>query len=207
MTRRWTQLGMIAVVAGFAGSAQASVWELDTAHSNVDFTVKHMMVSNVRGTFREVVGMLNVDDKDMSKSSMNFTLQTASVDTHNEKRDGHLKSADFFDSAKWPLISYKSTSVKKDGKGLKVMGELTIRDVTKPVTLKVTEFSKPTKDPWGATKVGAQASAEIERKDFGLTWNKALDAGGWLVGEKVNLHLDVEFTQKDATTPATASAQ
>ncbi len=185
--------------------AYATPYDLDADHSDVSFTVKHMMISNVRGSFHQVMGVLDLDDKDASKSTLNVTVQVGSIDTRVQKRDDHLRSPDFLDATKFPTITFKSTKVVKAGKGLKVSGDLTIRDVTKPVTLVVTGPSKPVKDPFGMTRVAVSATGKINRKDFGLGWNKNLETGGVLVGDDVAIEINAELvkkeSQKDAPKP------
>ncbi len=198
-------LGAIASVALLAPAAGfAADLEIDPSHSNASFTVKHMMVTNVRGEFTKVSGTFNYDEKDVSKSTILASIDAASIDTREPKRDEHLKSPDFFDVAKHPKITFKSKKVAKAGEGkLKVTGDLTMRGVTKEVVLDVEGPSKAVKDPWGNMKIGATATTTVNRKDFGLNWNQALEAGGVLVGEEVKINLDLEFLQK-ATTAAGA---
>jgi polyisoprenoid-binding protein YceI len=177
-------------------AAFASTWELDASHSEIGFSVRHMMVSNTKGRFSTAKGTLTVDDKDVTKSSITVEIDAASIDTRETKRDDHLKSPDFFDVAKFPKLTFKSKSVSKDGEGLKIEGDLTIKGVTKPVTLKATALSAPAKSTFGMTVRGVSASTKINRKDFGLGWNKALEAGGVVVGEEVTITIEAEFVQK-----------
>ena len=189
-------------VAAFAlftlpGLAFASAWDIDTAHSAAQFSVRHLAVSNVRGEFGKITGTLQLDDKDITKSTVEATIDVTSINTREEKRDQHLKSPDFFDVAKFPTITFKSKKVAKEGSDrLKVTGDLTIHGVTKEVVLQVDGPAKPIKDPWGNTKTGVTATTKINRKDFGLTWNKALETGGLVVGDEVSITLDVELQQK-----------
>lgn len=178
--------------------ALASNWDLDASHSNVGFAVRHMMVSNVHGKFTKVTGTLALDDKDVTKSVVNVDIETASVDTSESKRDEHLRSADFFDAAKFPKMTFKSTKVEKVGEKLKVTGDLTIKGVTKPVVLSVDTFTPEVKDAFGGFRKGAMATTKINRKDFGLTWNKTLDAGGVALGEDISIQLELEFVKKKA---------
>lgn len=181
--------------------ALAASWEIDSAHSSAQFSVRHMMVSNVKGEFGKVTGTVNVDEKDVTKSTVEATIDARTINTREPKRDEHLRGAEFFDTAKYPDITFKSTSVKKAGKDkLKVTGDLTMHGVTKPVVLDVVGPSKEVKDPWGNTKVGATATTKVNRKDFGLNWNKALETGGMVVGEEVAITLDLELNKK-ATAP------
>jgi len=154
-----------------------------------------MMISNVHGRFDKATGTLELDDKDVTKSSMKIEIETGSVNTNEPKRDGHLKSPDFFEAEKFPKMTFKSKSITKAGNNFKVVGDLTIKNVTKEVTLDV-ELSAEAKDPWGNVKRGVTVSGKLNREDFGLTWNKALEAGGVLVGKDVSLTLDAEFNKK-----------
>jgi polyisoprenoid-binding protein YceI len=186
-------------------AASASTWDVDPSHSAVEFSVRHMMVSTVKGQFEKVKGTVELNDKDVSKSTVEVTIDLASVNTHEPKRDGHLKSPDFFDVAKYPTASFKSTKVEKAGKNkLKVTGELNLHGVTKPVVLDVEGPSDAYQTPFGTTVRGAHATAKLDRKDFGIGWNKVLDNGGVLVGNEVNLDLSVELTEK-AAAPAQAA--
>ena len=176
--------------------ASASTWVVDASHSEVGFSVRHLMVSNTKGKFTKFEGTVELDEKNITKSKVNVSIDAASIDTNDEKRDGHLKSPDFFDVAKHPKLTFASTKVKKAGKGLKVTGKLTIHGVTKTVVLNVEELTDTVKDPWGNVRRGLTARTEIERKDFGLTWNKALETGGVVVGETVKINLEVELIKK-----------
>lgn len=193
LTSAVTALALLAVPE----LASASTWEIDGGHSAAQFSVRHLMVSNVRGEFGKVTGTVNLDDKDVTKSTVEATIDASTINTREEKRDQHLKSADFFDVAKFPSITFKSKRVAKaGGDNLKVTGDLTIHGVTKEIVLNVEGLAKPTKDPWGNTKSGATATTKISRKDFGLTWNKALETGGVVVGEDVNITIDIELLKK-----------
>lgn len=183
--------------------ARASTWEIDPSHSSIGFSVKHMMVSTVKGSFAKVQGTVELDDKDVTKSTVEVTIDVASIDTRDPKRDGHLKSPDFFDVAKYPTATFKSTKVQKAGKSkLKVHGALTLRGVTKPVVLDVEGPTAAYKTPFGSTVRGAHATTKLDRKDFGITWNKALDSGGLLVGNEVTLDLGIEISEKAPAAPA-----
>lgn len=187
----------------FAAPALAATWVADGAHSAAHFKVKHMMVANVNGDIAGVDATVNIDDKDITKSTVEATLDAASINTNNAKRDEHLRGADFFDVAKFPKIKFVSKKVAKAGKDkLKVTGALTIRDVTKDVTLNVEGPTAAFKDPWGNMKRGLSASTEINRKDFGLTWNKALETGGVVVGDKVKIEIELELQQQAEKKPA-----
>src|SRR5882724_6187885 len=199
--------GFIALtVAAYAAPSQASVWDVDSSHSSTEFSVRHMMVSTVKGRFDKVAGTVNLDDKTPTKSTIELTIDASTIDTHEPKRDGHLKSPDFFDVAKYPTITFKSTKIEKSGKGkFKVTGDLTMHGVTKPVTLMVEGPSPAVKNPFGGMSSGASASGKINRKDWGLTWNKPLEsAGGVLVGDEVTLDVNLELLKK-AEAPAAAA--
>lgn len=176
--------------------ANASTWEVDSSHSAASFSVRHLMISNVRGELGKVTGTVNVDDKDITKSTVEATIEMAGINTRDAKRDEHLRSPDFFDVAKFPNLTFKSTKVEKAGAGLKVTGNLTIHGVTKEVVLNVEGPAPATKDPWGNTKSGFTATAKINRKDFGVTWNKSIDGGGVVVGEEVSVTIDLEVNKK-----------
>jgi len=176
--------------------ASAASYNIDSDHSSVGFKVRHMMVSNVRGTFEKVNGVVNIDERDITKSKVEVTIDTASVNTGVQKRDEHLRGADFFDVAKYPTMKFVSRKVIKVGKGkLKVTGDLTLHGVTKEVVLDVEGPSRESKDPWGNLKSGAEASAKINRKDFGLVYNAALETGGVAVGEEVIINLEIELAK------------
>ncbi len=197
MIRRGSTLALALLLSlPVAARAEAVAWEADVAHSHIGFKVRHMMISNVKGEFAKYTVKVQADSKELAKATVEATIDVKSITTGNGKRDDHLRSPDFFDVAKHPTMVFKSKSVKKQGKDkLKVAGDLTIRGVTKPVTLDVSGLVGPIKDPWGNMKVGFQATTTINRKDFGLTWNKALEAGGLLVGNEVAITLDVELNQ------------
>jgi polyisoprenoid-binding protein YceI len=172
--------------------------QADPAHSAATFSVKHMMVTNVRGEFRKVAGTVNYDAKDPTKTTAQINIDASTIDTRNEKRDGHLKSPDFFDVAKCPEITFKSTKVEKAGdKHFKVTGDLTMHCVTKPVVVDVQGLEGPAKSPFpgGGEVYSASATTRVNRKDFGLNWNKALESGGVLVGDDVDLSVDLELSQ------------
>jgi polyisoprenoid-binding protein YceI len=175
-------------------SAATTTWKLDPAHSHAEFKVKHMMISNVKGTFSGLSGDLTEHLTDSTLSSVEATIDVSTVNTHDAQRDGHLKSADFFDTEKYPTMSFKSTQVKPDGDdGYKVSGDFTLHGVTKQVTFNVEGPSAQAKDPWGNTRIGLTATTKINRKDFGLNWNAALETGGILVGEEVHITVEAEF--------------
>ncbi|HEY5512149.1 MAG TPA: YceI family protein [Geomonas sp.] len=174
--------------------AFASTWNIDPDHTSTGFKVRHLMVSNVKGTFGKVQGVVNIDDRDITRSSVSVTVDTASIDTGVAKRDADLRSANFLEVAKFPTMTFVSTKVAKSGAdGLKVTGNLTLHGVTRPVVLDVEGPSRESKDPWGNLRRGASASTKINRKDFGLTWNKALETGGVVVGDEVDISIEVEM--------------
>ena len=169
-------------------------WKLDPAHSQAEFKVKHMMISNVKGRFSGLSGTLTEHTVDSTLSSVEASVDISTVNTHEPQRDAHLKSADFFDVEKYPQMTFKSTRVEPNGEGeYRVTGDLTMRGVTRPVTFAVEGPSAPNKDPRGNTRMGLSATARINRRDFGLNWNAALETGGILVGEDVQISLDVQF--------------
>ena len=170
----------------------ARTWKIDTSHSQVGFSVRHMMMLKVHGRFGKWDGSLHLDDADPTKSSVEVNVDVASIDTNEEKRDGHLRSADFFDAEKFPKMTFKSKQVKDAGGGkLDVTGDLTIHGVTKEVVLHATHAGKG-KDPWGNERVAFEGHTTINRNDFGLKWNQALEAGGVLVSEKVDITLEIQ---------------
>lgn len=177
--------------------ASASTWTIDPDHSNVGFKVKHLMVSNVKGNFDKHSGTVDLNDKDITRSKVEVSIDTASINTNVAKRDEHLRSADFFDVAKYPTMTFVSKKVARAGKDrLKVTGDLTLHGVTRQVVLDVDPLSKESKDPWGNIRRGTTATTRIDRKDFGLTWNKGLETGGVLVGEEVLITLEIEIIRK-----------
>ena len=173
-----------------------TTWNLDPAHSIAEFKVKHMMIANVKGQFPKVSGALLLDPSDLANSRVEASIEAASIHTRDEQRDAHLKSADFFDVEKFPTLHFKSTGIGIVGEGeLAVDGDLTIRGVTRKVRFAVEGPTPAMKDPWGNTRVAVSATTRINRKDFGLTWNAALETGGILVGDEVTITLDVEFVK------------
>ena len=177
-------------------TAQNSIWNIDPSHSVAEFKVKHMMIANVKGYFSKITGVLTRDESNVANSSVEVSIDAASIETRDAQRDTHLKSADFFDVEKHPFLSFKSNGIKQvqDGE-LSVGGDLTIRGVTRKVIFDVEGPTPPAKDPWGGTRIAVSASTKIKRKDFGLTWNAALETGGILVGDEVTINLDVEFVK------------
>ncbi|MBC1500576.1 polyisoprenoid-binding protein [Listeria weihenstephanensis] len=171
-------------------------WNVDPAHSSIEFQVKHMMVSKVKGAFKDFSADLTLDPEDLTTASLAFTVDAASLDTRQAQRDGHLKSPDFFDVDNYPSITFKSTDITSDGDNeYKVTGDLTIREVTKPITLKV-EYEGTSKDPMSGNMVaGFEGTGKFNRKDFGLNYNAALETGGVLIGDEVKLNIQIEISK------------
>ena len=178
------------------GTSHAATFEIDPVHTHVQFAVRHMMVANVRGVFGKVSGKVTLDEADPTQSSVEATIDTASIDTRDAKRDEHLRSPDFLDVAKHPTITFKSKRVTKiaDNK-FQAVGDLTLRGVTKEVTLEVEGAPRPINDPFGKLRLGGVARTKIDRKDFGITWSKTLDGGGLVVGDEIDITIDVELTK------------
>ena len=172
-------------------SATRRTLVIDPSHSEAQFTVRHMMFAKVRGHFAKVSGTIQLDQDDLSRSSVDVTIEAASIDTREPQRDAHLRSADFLDVEKFQAITFKSRTVTPQGGRLSIVGDLTIHGVTREVTLDAREEGSG-KDPWGNQRVGFSATTRLDRRDFGLQWNQALETGGWLVGHDVDIDLDVE---------------
>ncbi|MEO8886153.1 MAG: YceI family protein [Mucilaginibacter sp.] len=170
-------------------------WVLDPMHSEVQFKVKHLVISTVSGFFKSFEGELTTDNDDFQNADINFSLDVNSIDTNQEQRDGHLKSPEFFDAEKYPKISFSSTSFTKDGDDYKLKGNLTIKDVTKPVSLAV-EFGGAATDFYGNNKAGFEITGKINRKEFGLTWDGITEAGAIVVGEDIKLFANVQFAKQ-----------
>jgi polyisoprenoid-binding protein YceI len=173
-------------------------WTIDPSHSTAEFTVRHLMITNVRGRFGTLSGTVDLDPTRPESAVIDVTIDAASIDTRDEKRDAHLRSADFFDVEKFPTITFKSTKVSPTSDGYQAVGDLTIHGVTKQVTLDVEALSSPSKDPWGNTRIGTSATTKINRKDFELNWNAALETGGVLVGDQVKIGLEVSLIAEAA---------
>ncbi len=187
----------IAMLIALPLLAHADNWQIDPAHTNVEFTVRHMMISNVKGQFKKTSGTITTNGNDPTSAQVNATIDATSIDTRVEKRDAHLKSPAFLDVDKFPTITFKSTKVEADGPDKwKVTGDLTLHGVTKPVVLEVESSGKPITDPMGNTRAGASATAKIKRSDFGLVWNQALEGGGVMVGDEVAISIDLEAIKK-----------
>jgi polyisoprenoid-binding protein YceI len=196
-------ISKIAVAAGLAAflslpaAAATSNWQIDSAHSAAQFSVRHMAISTVRGAFNRVTGMAVFDDKDITKSTVDVTIDVASIDTRQPDRDKDLKSDRFFDAASFPAITFKSKRVEQAAPGkLKVTGDLTIRGTTKEVVLDVDGPTAPIKDPWGNQRIAANATTKINRQDYGVKWNATMDNGGVVVGDDVSIVLDVELVKQ-----------
>ena len=198
-------LARIAITAGLAAvlslpaSAATSTWQIDPAHSEALFSIRHLAISTVRGGFSKIKGTVSFDDKDPSKSVVDVTIDVTTVDTREPKRDDDLRSDKFFDTTKYPTMSFKSTKVEQVSPGkLKVTGDLTLHGVSKEVVLDVEGPSAAIKDPWGNQRAAATATTKINRQDFGVKWNKALDNGGMMLGDDVSITIDVEMFQPAA---------
>lgn len=194
--RKTALLATLVVVLGFGTVAAQGTYGIDTAHSSVGFKVRHL-VSKVSGGFNEFDGTIVADFGDMDASSVEFTIQSSSIDTKNEKRDGHLRSADFFDAEKYPEIVFKSSKITKiDGDSYAVTGTLTMHGVSKEVTLSV-DFLGEMK-AMGGTRAGYELTTTLNRKDFGVSWNRALDAGGYVLGDDVEININLEVIKQEA---------
>jgi len=198
-------LARIAVTAGLAAvlslpaSAATSTWQVDPAHSEALFSIRHLTISTVRGGFSKIKGTISFDDKDPSKSVVDVAIDMSTVDTREPKRDDDLRSDKFFDVAKYPTMTFKSTRVEQVSTGkLKVTGDLTLHGVSKEVVLDVDGPSAPIKDPWGNQRTAASATTKINRQDFGVKWNKTIDNGGVMLGDEVFITIDVEMIQPTA---------
>lgn len=181
-------------MASISAPASLITWKIDPAHTVAEFKVKHMMIANVKGTIKGITGDLTEHTTDASLSFIEATLDVSTLNTGEPQRDAHLKSPDFLELEKYPTITFKSTQVERKGENeYAVTGDLTIHGVTRPVTLSVEGPTPPQKDPWGNVRIGLEATTKIDRKDFGLTWNTALETGGILVGDTVHIAIEAEF--------------
>lgn len=195
--RKITMAWIAALSLVFPAAVSAGTWELDPAHTGVHFKVRHLMVSYVRGDFEKISGKITYDEQDISKSFADITIDASSINTRVPKRDDHLRSPDFLDVANHPSLVFKSKKVEKAGDGkLKMTGDLTIRGVTKEVVLEIEGPTPPVKDLQGKRRVGGAAFTRINRKDFGLTWNKAIETGGVVVGDEVEITIDIEILKE-----------
>lgn len=175
-------------------TATFSIWNLDAVHSAAGFKVRHMMISHAKGEFSGLSGVLKLDEADYARSTVEASIPVTTLRTGDDSRDDHLKNADFFDVERFPTMTFASTDIKSTGgRDYAVTGDLTIRGVTKSVILTVEDVSEPSKDPWGNQRIGLSGSTKVNRKDFGLTWNSALESGGMLLGDEVTITLDVQF--------------
>lgn len=181
-------------------------WQLDKAHSSINFSVRHMMISTVRGRFEDFDGTFDVNEADPTKSKVEITLQVDTINTKEPQRDGHLKSPDFFDAAQYPVITFKSKRVEKvSDSDWRLVGDLTIKGVSKEVTLNV-EYAGQAKSPWGTVNAGFTGQAKINRKDWGLNWNQALETGGVLVSDEITISVELELIKQAETTAETVTA-
>jgi len=195
--RRLASSVVSTIVIGVPCLAAASMWQIDPVHTSAQFAVRHLMVSTVRGALGKVTGTAKLDDSDLTKSSVEASIDVTGIDTREPKRDEHLKSPDFFDVAKYPTITFKSKKITpvSDSK-FQVTGDLTMHGVTKEVVLDVEGSPKPFTDPMGNLKLGGVANTKLNRKDFGVQWNKAMDGGGVVVGDTVDVTIDVELIKQ-----------
>lgn len=189
---------ILALLLTVGAQAETATLNIDPTHSSVNFTIRHL-VSKVKGSFNDLTGTLTVDEKAPEKSSVKAVIKTASIDTNNKKRDDHLKDADFFDAAKHPEITFVSKKITGKGKKWKVDGTLSMHGVEKPVTLDM-EYLGSEKDPQGKTRAGFSAKTKIKRKDFGISWNKTLDKGGLMLGEDVDVEIEIEAIKEETQT-------
>jgi polyisoprenoid-binding protein YceI len=194
---------ILAAALSVSSFALASTWDIDTGHASANFAVKHLMISTVNGTLGDVTGKVEVDDKDVTKSKIEATIDVKGINTKQAKRDEHLRSKDFFDVEKFPTMTFKSTKIEKgEGTKLKVTGDLTIKGVTKSVTLDG-DLTAEVANPFSKAKTrGFSGTTSINRKDFGLAWNVALETGGVVVGDEVKISVDTEVVKKEAAAPA-----
>lgn len=194
MRKTVISLTALSALLSLPALAEPSAWAIDPTHARFGFSATHMVFSEVDGEFKKATGTILLDEADLTKSSVEIVIEAASIDTGNEDRDKHLRSADFLDVEKFPQITFKSTKIKKAGKAYKVTGDLTIRGVTKPVTLDV-DLSNALTNPWGKQVRGAKVRGKINRHDFGVSWNKTLDKGGVLVGDEVAFNIKLELNK------------
>jgi polyisoprenoid-binding protein YceI len=182
---------MTATVQTAPAAGAKTAWKLDPTHSTVEFSAKHLMITTVKGRIADVEGIIYTNEKDPKNSSVEATLKATSIDTRTDQRDQHLRSADFLNVEKYPEIKFRSTRIDGGREEFKLTGDLTIRDVTKEITLNV-RFEGQAKDPWGGERVGFSATGKIDRRDFGLTWNQVLETGGVVVGNEIKIELEVQ---------------
>ncbi len=192
-TKRFIAIAALALVPALAAAGET--FQIDASHSSVGFGVKHMVVSTVRGAFAEYEGTADVDMDDFANSSVEVTIKAASIDTRQGDRDEHLRSADFFDVENHPEITFRTTAIEREGDDLVAVGDLTMRGITKSVRMPI-EVNGPVQDPWGNTRLGVSGRLSIDRTEFGLTYNRALEAGGLVVGKEVDIEIDVELVKQ-----------
>lgn len=197
--RKFAVAAILIAGAAWQATAASTTWQIDPQHTAAQFAVKHLMISTVRGEFKGVTGTVVWDDQDITKSKVDVTIDTRTVTTGEPDRDKHLKSPDFFDAEKFPTMTFKSKKVEAAGAGnMKITGDLTIHGVTKEVVLDVEGPTAPVKDPWGNTRVAANATTKVNRQDFGVKWNANMDGGGVVVGDTVNITIDLEMVKQAA---------
>lgn len=187
---------MTAIAEKVPAAGTRTAWKLDPAHTLVEFSAKHLMISTVKGRITDIEGTIYTDEKNPTNSSVEATLKAASLDTRTDQRDQHLRSADFLEVEKYPEIVFRSNLIQGEKDRFKLTGDLTIRDVTRPITLDV-EFEGSTRDPWGGERVGFSAKGKIDRRDFGLTWNQVLETGGVVVGNDIKISIEVEAVKAE----------
>ena len=195
--RRYISPIMVLLFLGIPIFTDAATWQVDLAHSSFQFKIRHLTVSNVKGDFNKFQGVANIDDQNISHLKVEVAIDVASVNTGHAQRDEHLRGPDFFDVTKYPTITFVSKKVNKtETNRLKVIGDLTLRGVTREVTVDLEGPTPEVKDPWGNFRRGVTATTKINRRDFGLTWNKVLDTGGLVVGDEVDIYIEVELIRK-----------
>lgn len=194
---RYLILFLIALVLGIPLSGEAANYQMDADHSSIQFKIRHLTVSNVTGTFNKVKGASSIEGEDLATLKVEVTIDAASIDTRHQKRDEHLRTPDFLDVAKYPTITFVSRKIVKGDPGkLKVIGDLTLHGVTREITVDLEGPTPEIKDPWGNFRRGVTGTAKIDRRDFGITWNKVLDSGGLVVGNEVSIQIDIEWIRK-----------
>ena len=183
----------------------SNTWNVDASHSSLQFSVRHMVISKVRGAFRSFRGAFELDERDAALSNVDVVIDAASVDTAEPRRDEHLRSSDFLDVGTYPELRYRSRAIERRGDRYQIQGDLTIHGVTRPVTLEA-EFQGRGQDPWGGERAAFSAKTSVNREDFGLTWNQLLEAGGVLVGTKIDIDIEVQAIRAVQAEPARAGA-
>ncbi len=177
---------------------RTTTWALDPSHSSATFSVRHLMITNVRGEFQKVTGTVTFDPTRPESATVKASIDVSSISTREPKRDEHLRSADFFDVERFPTIDFVSKAVRRGDRGLEIVGDLTIRGTTREVVLAVAGPTSEQADPWGNTRIGAEASTKIKRSDYGMTWNTLIEAGGVAVGDEITIHIDVSLVKQKA---------